>query len=869
MATDFTTQITGYYQTIQYRTPPAAELATYNAALQSGTLTTAQVISGIENSSYTQSYVNAVIREYQAAFGRVPDTAGITYWVGVVSANPTALANLNTIFASSTEFTNRYGATATTASNPALVTALYTNVLGRAPDAAGLAYWSSQNLNASQLLQSFAQSPEFITNTTSFVTAYQNAEAAGTAPTTGSLFSVSGSLPTTNFVFTTGVDNLVGTTGADLFTGSLGGTSPTLQPGDSVNGNGGIDTLKIVDTNAAGATTLAGIGIQNIQNVTVTTVTGAQTYALAGATGVTTVTSLNSSVTDTFTGLAAGTKVVASGAAQTGNINFTMASASSPVSVAVDGGVSGITFQSTTGTETSATIGSTGAANGTKAAPDSFVLTTGGNTITTLAVQADANLIATLNGSDYATTGAALTVSGAATSVNLGTNANFKTIDASGLTAGGLSVGLNSDTTSFKGGTGADTVITNGAALGTGTLIDAGAGTDTLSITAAADLTSTTGAYFKNFEIVNPLGAGTYDLSNLATNNTLTGVSFTTTNAITLNNVTAAEAANITDSAATLNATINVSGATTVGQQDTVTINVNDNATAASTPVISNLNLAGVETVNIVAANSFDTVTVSSLTGATSLTTLKISGAGAASVTSGADALNSNSTIDASSLTGKFTLDISAATTNPIAIKGGVGADTITLQNANISGDIIDLSANTGGKSSITTGTATGNATITLGTHSASDTIHITNGAFEDGGTQALTKISNFTIGSTAATSDVLDFAGAPATLTDGSYSAAATGVTNLTATAASGVITFTGSAAGTATLSQLIGAAEALANTQGANTVEAFQYNGNTYVVEAGTAATVATDHVIQLTGLTGVTSLGTAAAAGAIVFA
>ena len=163
--TDYTSQIDAWYNAIQYRNPPASELATFNAQLQSGVITTAQAVQQIEASPYTQNFVDPVIREYQAAFGRVPDQAGVAYWVGQVAANPSSLAVLSTTFADSAEFFANYGATATTPANSTLVAALYQNVLGRPADAAGLAYWSSQPLDAAQLLQAFAQSAEYVTDT--------------------------------------------------------------------------------------------------------------------------------------------------------------------------------------------------------------------------------------------------------------------------------------------------------------------------------------------------------------------------------------------------------------------------------------------------------------------------------------------------------------------------------------------------------------------------------------------------------------------------------------------------------------------------------------------------------------------------------
>jgi len=114
--TNYTSQITAWYEAVEFRAPPSASLGSYNTDLQSGALTIAQVQADIIADPFTESYVDAVIREYQAAFGRVPDQAGLAYWVGVVAANSTAgLAQHSTIFANSAEFASCYDdATATT-----------------------------------------------------------------------------------------------------------------------------------------------------------------------------------------------------------------------------------------------------------------------------------------------------------------------------------------------------------------------------------------------------------------------------------------------------------------------------------------------------------------------------------------------------------------------------------------------------------------------------------------------------------------------------------------------------------------------------------------------------------------------------------
>jgi S-layer protein len=240
MATNYTAEVTQLYHDIQYRAPDAADLNTYVALLSSGQETLAQVQTAVEIDPYTQNIVDPVIREYQAAFGRVPDQAGVAYWVNVIAAgsampwpplSPAALTTLSTTFANSVEFDSRYGATATTVGTSALVSALYENVLGRAPDAPGLTYWVGQNLTAAQLLQVFAQSPEFITDTASAIIAFQNDEAAGAPPTTGSLLTLS-TTPGETIALTPGQDTITPPTTNN---NTITATNLTLNAFDSIN----------------------------------------------------------------------------------------------------------------------------------------------------------------------------------------------------------------------------------------------------------------------------------------------------------------------------------------------------------------------------------------------------------------------------------------------------------------------------------------------------------------------------------------------------------------------------------------------------------------------------------------------------------
>ena len=185
-----TQQILADYAAIDYTPPyalagqptatlPAAPDPTLVAAYQP--LTNDAVISAIEGETYTLVTVDAVIREYQGAFGTVPDQAGVAFWVHAIDHGTASLATLSVAFANSPQF-QAITCERHYAGQQSLVTAIYQNVLQRAPDAAGLAFWLGSGLNAAQLLQVFTQSAEAVNLFAPHIIAFQNLEAAGTPP---------------------------------------------------------------------------------------------------------------------------------------------------------------------------------------------------------------------------------------------------------------------------------------------------------------------------------------------------------------------------------------------------------------------------------------------------------------------------------------------------------------------------------------------------------------------------------------------------------------------------------------------------------------------------------------------------------------
>jgi Ca2+-binding RTX toxin-like protein len=105
-----------------------------------------------------------VARLYDTAFSRLPDATGLAYWTHALESG-TTLLQVAQGFIASAEFQGPYGAL----DNAGFVSLLYNNVLHRAPDAGGLAYWVSllntgQDSRAQEVV-GFSESAEHVGNT--------------------------------------------------------------------------------------------------------------------------------------------------------------------------------------------------------------------------------------------------------------------------------------------------------------------------------------------------------------------------------------------------------------------------------------------------------------------------------------------------------------------------------------------------------------------------------------------------------------------------------------------------------------------------------------------------------------------------------
>ncbi|MBS7705631.1 DUF4214 domain-containing protein [Chelatococcus asaccharovorans] len=226
--------------------------------------------------------VNPVVQLYQAVFGRVPDNAGLDFWVAsYTQANvggKLTLGNLSTAFAVSPEFQAQYD----NLPDAAVVATMYVNVLGREGEPAGVQYWTAalgqwtqevgRTEALSRLVLSFSQSPEFTGASQEYIAGFLEHAADGAPIYTGSLFNPDFLPPEPQpepqvIPLKSGVDIL------DIHDGDVvrGGTG-TLTAGDIITGHsgevqleftsGGYDgqTITNVDLIQVGTSDAAGMG---------------------------------------------------------------------------------------------------------------------------------------------------------------------------------------------------------------------------------------------------------------------------------------------------------------------------------------------------------------------------------------------------------------------------------------------------------------------------------------------------------------------------------------------------------------------------------------------------------------------------------
>jgi len=125
----------------------------------------------------TTTDVLSIARLYQAALGRQPDQAGLTYYVNKFNAG-TSVNDLSNGFLHSPEFTAKFG-NVDTVSTTSYIKALYENVLGRSPGQSEVDYYvgaASSGESRDLMLQHFSASPENVTKTAALNGMHMNSD---------------------------------------------------------------------------------------------------------------------------------------------------------------------------------------------------------------------------------------------------------------------------------------------------------------------------------------------------------------------------------------------------------------------------------------------------------------------------------------------------------------------------------------------------------------------------------------------------------------------------------------------------------------------------------------------------------------------
>ena len=141
------------------RAPDDEALGYYTRVLDSGAHNPDWLIQVLLDSDSCQLTAGAVVRLYNAYFGRYPDQSGFDYWVGQVRAGRslTAIANH---FADSSEFRRSFGEL----TDEGFIDTVYQNVLGRSADSGGRDFWmrrlDSGSVSRGRLMIEFSESSE-------------------------------------------------------------------------------------------------------------------------------------------------------------------------------------------------------------------------------------------------------------------------------------------------------------------------------------------------------------------------------------------------------------------------------------------------------------------------------------------------------------------------------------------------------------------------------------------------------------------------------------------------------------------------------------------------------------------------------------
>ena len=645
------------------------------------------------------SAAQLVSQIYVGYFNRAPDAAGLNYWVGRYNAGM-KLADIAQSFSVQTESTSTYAylANPNVASVSTFLTSVYANLFNRAPDAAGLAYWTGEinagrsnvgnaiiniisgavdtpasgstaaTLDASTLANkmaaglSWAQTMSNIAGavygvneaaSAKSIVASVTSDAAtvtAAATSTASFFANGGAAaPGQTFTLTTGVDAgaaFVGGPGADTFNAPFT-TAATFTSLDVIDGVAGNDTLNVTATSAY--TQPVGVTVKNVETLNFALAAGGTVNATAAA-GFTGETALNVSS--------------AAGA-------LTITSDPGVATTATNARPGGAATTVNGGSAVSVTVSAAGAA--TAAAGTSLdTVVVGTTTAPSGAVTVSVANTLAQGGAGATTTAGTITVKGGTTvavseslvsSGTAGLKANVGDVTQGAVTVTGTAATTSVSVSQTKAVTGADAVTAaanskNAAAATYGIVV---ANVDIADAAAADSITATAATAAGTITSVTLANYATASVSSAALNSVSLSGGGTTLNML--------EAGSTSATNTTL--ALNLGGGTfsTVEDKSAQFKTVNAALTASTT--VTSFNDSAARTLNL---SGTGVLTTTFNNGNTPWTAINL--AGAAGLKGDVSGLVGVTSIDASSTTGAMTLTLNGTAQS---FKGGAGVDVIAL----------------------------------------------------------------------------------------------------------------------------------------------------------------------------------------------
>ena len=148
------------YQALLDRTVDPGGLSFWSGQLNSAALTRAQFVAQLFASAESDNAGLYLVKLYEAILRRDPDFGGWQFWFNSLRGG-SRQTDILAAFLASPEFQTTYG----NLSNSQFVDLVYQNVLGRAPDSGGLAFWLGElnngTITRADLMNGFITSPEY------------------------------------------------------------------------------------------------------------------------------------------------------------------------------------------------------------------------------------------------------------------------------------------------------------------------------------------------------------------------------------------------------------------------------------------------------------------------------------------------------------------------------------------------------------------------------------------------------------------------------------------------------------------------------------------------------------------------------------